>query len=448
MANDLVASLRKALSPPKSSRGGWWPIVRESFSGAWQKNVEVRRESVLSQFAVFSCQTLIASDIAKLRLKLVARDDDGIWTEITNAAHSPVLRRPNHFQTRLQFIESWVLSKLSSGNAYILKERDRRNVVVALYVLDPCMVRPLVADNGDIFYQLDADNISGVAEQIIVPAREIIHDRYNTLFHPLCGISPIFANGLTATQGLNIQSAMAKLYDSGALPPGILTAPGAIGDETAARLKAKWETEYFGDNSKKIAVLGDGLKFDRMSLTSVEGQVIEQLKWTAEVVCSTYHVPPYKIGIGTMPTYDNIQSLNVEYYAQALQRLIEDIEAGLDEGLGLDGTTIGTEFDLDGLLRMDSVTQMEVLEKGRNTLTPNEARKRLDLKPVAGGDSVYRQQQDYSLEALARRDASPDPFRDDGGEPPASPAAEDGDAHQERFQNALSRKWLERLAHV
>lgn len=448
MANDLVASLRKALSPPPPSRGGWWPIVRESFSGAWQKNVEVRRESVLSQFAVFSCQTLIASDIAKLRLKLVARDEDGIWTEIANAAYSPVLRRPNHFQTRLQFIESWVLSKLSSGNAYILKERDRRNVVVALYVLDPCMVRPLVADNGDIFYQLDADNISGVSEQIIVPAREIIHDRYNTLFHPLCGISPIFANGLTATQGLNIQSAMAKLYDAGALPPGILTAPGAIGDETAARLKAKWETEYFGDNSKKIAVLGDGLKFDRMSLTSVEGQVIEQLKWTAEVVCSTYHVPPYKIGIGTMPTYDNIQSLNVEYYAQALQRLIEDIEAGLDEGLGLDGTTIGTEFDLDGLLRMDSVTQMEVLEKGRNTLTPNEARKRLDLKPVAGGDSVYRQQQDYSLEALARRDASPDPFNDGGGVPPASPAAEDGDAPQERFQNALSRKWLERLAHV
>lgn len=448
MANDLVASLRKALSPPKSSRGGWWPIVRESFSGAWQKNVEVRRESVLSQFAVFSCQTLIASDIAKLRLKLVARDDDGIWTEITNAAHSPVLRRPNHFQTRLQFIESWVLSKLSSGNAYILKERDRRNVVVALYVLDPCMVRPLVADNGDIFYQLDADNISGVSEQIIVPAREIIHDRYNTLFHPLCGISPIFANGLTATQGLNIQSAMAKLYDSGALPPGILTAPGAIGDETAARLKAKWETEYFGDNSKKIAVLGDGLKFDRMSLTSVEGQVIEQLKWTAEVVCSTYHVPPYKIGIGTMPTYDNIQSLNVEYYAQALQRLIEDIEAGLDEGLGLDGTTIGTEFDLDGLLRMDSVTQMEVLEKGRNTLTPNEARKRLDLKPVAGGDSVYRQQQDYSLEALARRDASPDPFNDGGGGSPASPVRELGDGLEERFEDALSRKWLERLAHV
>lgn len=448
MANDLVASLRKALSPPPSSRGGWWPIVRESFGGAWQKNVEVRRESVLSQFAVFSCQTLIASDIAKLRLKLVARDDDGIWTEITNAAHSPVLRRPNHFQTRLQFIESWVLSKLSSGNAYILKERDRRNVVVALYVLDPCMVRPLVADNGDIFYQLDADNISGVAEQIIVPAREIIHDRYNTLFHPLCGISPIFANGLTATQGLNIQSAMAKLYDSGALPPGILTAPGAIGDETAARLKTKWETEYFGDNSKKIAVLGDGLKFDRMSLTSVEGQVIDQLKWTAEVVCSTYHVPPYKIGIGTMPTYDNIQSLNVEYYAQALQRLIEDIEAGLDEGLGLDGTTIGTEFDLDGLLRMDSVTQMEVLERGRNTLTPNEARKRLDLKPVAGGDSVYRQQQDYSLEALARRDASPDPFNDGGDGSPASPVRELGDGLEERFEDALSRKWLERLAHV
>ncbi len=42
----------------------------------------------------------------------------------------------------------------------------------------------------------------------------------------------------------------------------------------------------------------------------------------------------------------------------------------------------------------------------KNTLlTPNEARKRENLPPLAGGDALYLQQQNYSLEALSRRDA-------------------------------------------
>ena len=98
------------------SRGGW--RVLESFPGAWQRNVEVNKESVLAFHAVFSCMTLIARDIAKLRVKLVQKDAGGIWSEVTNPAYSPVLRKPNGYQTRIQFWESWVLSKLSCGNTY------------------------------------------------------------------------------------------------------------------------------------------------------------------------------------------------------------------------------------------------------------------------------------------------------------------------------------------
>ncbi|WP_416381322.1 hypothetical protein, partial [Klebsiella pneumoniae] len=38
-----------------------------------------------------------------------------------------------------------------------------------------------------------------------VPAREVIHDRFNCLFHPLIGLSPIYAAGLAAMQGHHIQ---------------------------------------------------------------------------------------------------------------------------------------------------------------------------------------------------------------------------------------------------
>jgi HK97 family phage portal protein len=354
-------------------------------------------------------------------VKLVAQDSDGIWTETKNPAYSPILRKPNLFQNRIQFFENWVLSKLQRGNAYILKQRDGRGVVVRFFVLDPMLVTPLVSSAGDVFYELKVDNLPGITERVIVPAREIIHDRFNCFFHPLVGLSPIFANGLAATQGLSIQNNSTRFFTNGSNPGGILTAPGAISDETAARLKAHWDANYTGANVGKVAVLGDGLKYEPMAVKAVDAQLIEQLKWTAEVVCSTYHVPPYKIGIGQMPAYNNVQALNTEYYSQCLQVLIEAIELCLDEGLGM-AEAIGTEFDLDGLLRMDSVTQMEVLEKSKGILSPNEQRAKLDKKPKAGGESPMLQQQNFSLEALAKRDAQDDPFAKSGGAAPAASA--------------------------
>jgi phage portal protein BeeE len=184
-----------------------------------------------------------------------------------------------------------------------------------------------------------------------------------------------------------------------------------------------------------------------MATNAVDSQLIEQLKWTAEIVASTYHVPPYKIGVGQMPTYNNIQSLNVEYYSQALQRLIEDAELCLDEGLGIglgnpvSGSTYGTEFDLDNLLRMDSVTQMDVLDKAAGKMTVDEMRAKINLPPTVGGSAVYLQQQNYSLAALAKRDAQEDPFGANPPAPPAAPPANDN-PDQARAMIALFEKDL------
>ncbi|WP_417585122.1 phage portal protein [Pelagibacterium sp.] len=425
----------KTLNSVDANRG-WWPLIRESYAGAWQQNVEVKAETALSFHATFSCQTLIASDIAKLPIKLVRKDSDGIWVDFESAAFSPVLRKPNGFQNRIQFMENWVLSKLQAGNTYVLKQRDGRGVVTKLFILDPKLVTPLVSDSGDVFYELHTDKLSGVEDRLVVPAREIIHDRFNCFFHPLVGLSPIFANGLAATQGLSIQNNSTIFFQNGSLPGGILTAPGHIEDATAERLKVSWEEKFGGKNRGKVAVLGDGLKFEAMATKAVDAQLIEQLKWSAEVVCSTYHVPPYKIGIGQQPSHNNVQSLNTEYYSQCLQILIESIELCLDEGLNMPVGT-GTWIDEDELLRMDSATQMDVLEKSKGKLTPNEQRKRLNAPPKPGGDTVYMQEQDHSLEWLARRDAQPIEPPTPEPAPPAPPAPEQEQSFSPKYAKAL-----------
>jgi HK97 family phage portal protein len=425
---------------PVDSRGGWWPIIRESYAGAWQKNEEIGVGTAYSYHAVFACITLISADIGKLRVKLVQQDPaTGIWSETTSPSFSPVLRKPNRYQNHIQFKEQWFLSKLSRGNAYALKQRDNRGIVTALYVLDPTRVTPLVSPDGSIFYELQRDNLSGLESDqgVTVPSSEIIHDRMNCLFHPLVGISPLYASGLAASQGIKIQNNSSKFFANGSRPGGVLTAPGSISDETAKRLKAYWDAEYAGDNVGKTAVLGDGLKYEAMAVTAVDAQLVEQLKWTAEVVCSTFHVPAFKVGVGTMPTYQNAQILNQIYYSDCLQSLIESFEACMDEGLGLDtpvnGRQLGTELDIDALLRMDSATLSEVegnLVKNA-VKSPNEARLRFDLPPVEGGDSPMMQQQNWSLAQLHDRSAIPDAASVDAPELPTP----------DETDKALARLW-------
>lgn len=422
----LMGALEKYLAPRTKAlssvaqRGGWRTIF-EPYAGAWQRNDELKATDIRSFFAIYSCITLIAGDISKLRARVMATGSDGIMVE---RGTPQVLKRPNRYQNHIQFKQWWETSKLSQGNAYGLKQRDRSGKVEAIYILDPCRVRPLVADDGGVYYELSTDALNGVPEvSVTVPASEIIHDRYQPQHHPLIGVSPIAAAALSGKLGLRIQKDSETFFGNGARPGGILSAPGSISDDTAKRLKQHWDDEYSGANSGRVAVLGDGLKFEPMRATSVDSQLVEQLKLSAEVVCSCFHVPPFKIGFGTLPS-GKVEEMNLIYYSDCLQVLIEEFEQCMTDGLALPDTH-SVELDIDSLWRMDSESKFRMLSEAiKGVMAPNEARRRVNLKPVEGGDSVYMQQQNYSLEALARRDAQEDPF----GKPqpePAPPAADD-----------------------
>ena len=202
-------------------------------------------------------------------------------------AFSPVLRKPNKYQTHIQYKEWYCMSKLLRGNVYVLKQRDERGVVVAEYVLDPNRVKPLVTEDGLVYYQIGADNLTNDLIEIerVVPASEIIHDRINCLYHPLVGVSPLFACGLAAMQGLAIENNSARFFGNQSRPSGILTAPGHIKKATAERLKENWELNYSGDNYGKVAILGDDLKYQPLSVSAADAQMVEQLKMSAEIVC-------------------------------------------------------------------------------------------------------------------------------------------------------------------
>lgn len=311
-----------------------------------------------------------------------------------------------------------MLSLLTAGNAYILRQFDARGVVNGLFIIEPANVTPLVTPAGDVYYRLRADRFTPLTADawpeaeadgsFVVGQNAIVHSKINTLFSPLVGISPLWAAALPALNGLSIAHNAQNFWSNAARPSGILTAPGPIADETAKRLADYWNSNFTGQNAGRVAVLGDALKFEQMTMTADDAQMVEQLKWNSETICTVFHVPAFKVGVGAMPTYQNGEILNSIYLSDCLAFYIETFETAMDEALNLSGDFAVT-LDVSQLLRLDMASRYKAHSEGiaGGWLTPNEAREAEDLSPIAGGNECFMQQQQWPVRELARRTAPP-----------------------------------------
>jgi HK97 family phage portal protein len=406
----VSAGLRQITRVSSRSWLSW--LVEEPETGAWQRNEEIGAtvEAVLANPTLYACVTLIAGDISKVRPKLVELDDHGIWNEIESPAFSPFLRKPNHYQNRIAFYEWWMLSKLTEGNTYALKARDARNVVVAAHILDPTRVTPLVGPDGSIYYELQPDELAGLpAEPVLVPAREMMHDTCCPLWHPLCGVSPIYAAGAPAIHGLTMRTGSRRFFANGQRPGGVLMVPGDVSKETIERMKDKWMEQFSGDNVGAVAMLANGLTYQPIAATAEQSDLVHQVNYSDDDICRCYGVPRYKIGIGPEPPTNNVEALNLQYHAHTLQKYFEKMELILEDGLEMTklvGRTIGVEFDRDDLIQMDTATQVKTAREAIQAgASPNEVRRRwLYEGPVEGGDVPFLQEQMWPINILSARE--------------------------------------------
>lgn len=426
----VKSAVTKALQPVNNG-GGWMSLVSEPFMGAWQKNQEAKREDLTKFFAVFACVSIISEDMGKLWFKL-KKDKDGILVNAEDPNFA-FLKKPNHFQTWQQFTAYWQVSRLLRGNAYIFKQRNIFGKIEKLFVLNPDRVDVLVSEAGEVFYRVRTDKLAGITDsEIILPASEVIHDRINCLYHPLVGLSPITACALSASQGLAAQNNATALFENMSRPSGILVSPNNVTPEQAEDIKKKWQANYSGGNIGKTAVFGNSMKYEPLSITAEDAQLIELLKMSAEIVCAVFRVPAFKAGIAAIPAGNKVADLNEIYYSDCLQSPIEAMENLLDAEAGVVEAGYSFECDLDSLIRMDGTSQIAFLEKGvkSSIIAPNEARKKLNYAPVPGGDAPLSQQQNFSLEALSKRDALDDPFSKAVESKPAS-NPDDAEKHLE-----------------
>lgn len=409
--------------------GNWIPgpshgYVHEPFTGAWQANKECFGPGGIFS-AVYACIAIIAADVAKLPPKIRKRSEDGSKRDFDAHPAARVLWYPNKYQTRVDFWGQFMASCLFTGNTYVYLERDARDVISAMHILDPRRVSVLVADDGSVFYRIGDSALTRELGTDLLPARAIMHHRLLALHHPLLGITPLYAAGVSAMTGQQIQANSQAFFSNMSRPSGALVVPGKLNDAELQRYRAEWDQNYRNGAMGRTAILSGGMKWEALQINAVDAQLIEQLRWSVEDVARCFRVPSYMLTDASKLSFKNAEQLARSYYSQTLQYHIEAIEARIDQAFDLAGD-IYCEFDLSALLRMELDARMAAYREGitSGVLSINEARRFEELPPVEGGDEPLIQAQYRPLSMAGEPTSAPLP---PPAPEPAEPAEPDDD---------------------
>lgn len=95
-----------------------------------------------------------------------------------------------------------------------------------------------------------------------------------------------------------IQESSAHFFKNGGKPSGIITVPGSLDAEKAKEIKAAWDAGYTGENAGKTGLLSGGTAYQALTMSAVDADTVEQQKLSDLAICSAFHVPAYKAGVG------------------------------------------------------------------------------------------------------------------------------------------------------
>ena len=373
---------------------------------------------------MFAVVSRIASDISKIAPPLLLeQDDNGFWTETTNPAYTPGPAAAEPLSDPAAVLtNASCLSLLLHGNAYVLKNRDERGVVDALYPLEPSRVKVLVAPDGAVYYELQANDLAGIANDtppVIVPAREIIHMRWNCLFHRSDGhLAALCHQRRRSRRRRRSRSSSTTFFGKGGRPAGVLIAPTKLDPLSAQRIKADAANFTTGE----LLVLENGMKYEPVSTTAVQSQLIEQLGWTEEKICEVFGMPISILNSAKQPPYANAEASQLQYKSECLEVHLHEHRERLDRRARAADVSEDRirrhAADLDGY---DDAHERRRRWRSSSGMSPNEVRDYL-LRAGAGRRrraAVSAAAELAGVRALADRQAAPAVAR-----PPPAPTEE------------------------
>jgi HK97 family phage portal protein len=209
------------------------------------------------------------------------------------------------------------------------------------------------------------------------------------------GVSPLQAAGAAAGIYTELTASQTAFFHNMSRPSGILSTDMKLTAQQMAELRAAFEDKSKGINSGSIPILGGGIKWQPLGVTSQDAEVINALKLSNDEIFRALGIPPPLMGALEHATLSNVEQLVSAWLSFSLGGLIEKYERGLDRLFGFDSRANRVEMDVSILLRSDILARTEAHSKMINAgiATPNEIRRKEGMGSIEGGDNLFLQRQ-------------------------------------------------------
>ena len=390
---------------PYTVSGGWLPSAWGQFTNYWQMDYDPL--PLPSNSIVEACTWAYIRAVAQLPGYHKRETGNGGTEYVTTSALSRVLRAPNPYQTPSDFLVHLIRSLLLNGNSYWIAQRNDRSEVTALHWTDPrgCRVREVAVQGQafrEVFYEISDNPLLQFdtfgRNTIVIPARDVLHLKLATPCHPLVGQTWLQALAVELANRAAIGQSATTFASNMSRPSGVITTDLTLTKAQVDEMRQRWNEQAAGLNAGGVPILTSGLKFQPISVSNEDAQIIDQLKLNDRTIAAVFGVPPMLIGISDGGSTKSAEAQMQEWLSSGLGWLINHVEVSFDQFFGLDEVPAGrewTEYDTQILLRANFKERMEGLARGvqAGILAPNEGRELEGYKAVKAGDEPRVQQQ-------------------------------------------------------
>lgn len=341
--------------------------------------------------------SFLADNAAQVPIKIYERASDTDRPRVLDSPAALLMAHPNPDMTPYEF-KRWMYSDM------LLYERFLTLLVPSKNTESGWELRPIPGP----WIQQYKGTSPFAPESIIVcvPGNspiEIPSDKF-VLFHgydptdPMRQYSRISALKQTLYEQVESSQFRRQMWQKGGRFNSYLTRPKDVApwsDEAYERFKTTWQSSWAGsgENAGGTPILEDGMEYKTVQFNSKDAQWAEAVKLSREDCAAVFHVNPAMIWPGSGQTYasakDNARALYNDCLAPVLMQATDRINMVILPRVGEESNhyagydiTVKTEGTFEEKLQTLSSAV------GAPFLSRNEARARLDLPAIDGGDEL------------------------------------------------------------
>jgi len=362
---------------------------------------EFAKEGYQDNAIVHRSVKLIADSTSAVKLRLY--DDD---VEVINHEVLTLLNRPNPSQSGSEYFQSLISYLMISGNTYMLKDTVGDTPPRELYILRPDRIKikskkTMIPESycyevdGRVVEEYPVDQNTGLSQVKHIKLWNPLDDFY--------GCSPILASAYNIDQHNLAGLHNVALLKNGCTPSGMLKfepkdetgMSATLTDDQRARLLEDLEMRFQGtSNSGRPMLLEGNFEYKQLGLNPKDMDFLELLNLSAREIALCFGVPAQLIGIPEANTYSNMETAKLALYEDTIIPLLRRIESDLNEFLmPLYDGNLRLEYDLESIPAMAEKTKQVYTNVStavsQGIMTRNEARNKLGLDQVEGGDELY-----------------------------------------------------------